>query len=111
VPIGDLDLTQRSAFVFGNELGGVSGVARNMADVEVTIPMAGFADSFNISVAAAITLYGAQRQRRHRFGSSGDLGESDVAHIRAVWYLKSVRESRLHVERALADGYGSIGIE
>jgi tRNA (guanosine-2'-O-)-methyltransferase len=111
VPIGDLDLTQRSAFVFGNELGGVSDVARNMADVEVTIPMAGFADSFNISVAAAITLYGAQRQRRHRFGSSGDLGESDVAHIRAVWYLKSVRESRLHVERALADGYGSIGIE
>ena len=77
----------------------------------VTIPMAGFADSFNISVAASITLYEAQRQRRLRFGKSGDLSESDKRRIRAVWYIKSVRESRLHIERALANGYGSTGTE
>ncbi|MEN8239751.1 MAG: RNA methyltransferase, partial [Actinomycetota bacterium] len=110
VPIGDVDLTQRSALVFGNELEGVSDEARQMADVAATIPMAGFADSFNISVAAAVTLYEAQRQRRDRFGTSGDLSESDIARIRAVWYLKSVRASRLHIERALADSYGSTGI-
>jgi len=109
LPIGDVDLVQPSAFVFGNELEGVSDEARGMADAVVTIPMAGFADSFNISVAAAIMLYEAQRQRRQRFGRTGDLSESDLARIRAVWYLKSVRESRLHIERALADGYGSTG--
>ena len=111
VPIGEVDLSQRTAFVFGNELEGVSQAARRMADLAITIPMTGFADSFNISVAAAITLYEAQRQRRLRFGKSGDLDEAERARIRAVWYLKSVRESRLHIERALADGYGSTGIE
>jgi tRNA (guanosine-2'-O-)-methyltransferase len=111
LPIGEVDLTQRSAFVFGNELDGVSRAARRMADIAVTIPMAGFADSFNISVAAAITLYEAQRQRQLRFGTRGDLSASDLERIRAVWYLKSVRESRLHIERALADGYGATGIE
>ena len=111
VPIGDIDLTQRSAVVFGNELEGVSQAASSMADAAVTIPMAGFGDSFNISVAAAITLYEAQRQRTLRFGRSGNLSDPDLARIRAVWYLKSVRESRLHIERALEDGYGSTGIE
>jgi tRNA (guanosine-2'-O-)-methyltransferase len=110
IPIGEIDLTQRCAFVFGNELEGVSDLARTGADVAVTIPMAGFADSFNISVAAAVALYEAQRQRKRRFGTTGDLCDSDMTRIRAVWYLKSVRESRLHVERALADGYGSTGI-
>jgi len=105
VPLNGLDLTQRSAFVFGNELEGVSDVAREDADVAVTIPMAGFADSFNISVAAAVTLYEAQRQRSQRFGRIGDLSPADIARIRAVWYLKSVRESHRHIERALADGY------
>ena len=105
-PIGDVDLSQRLAFVFGNELEGVSLQALEMADIAVTIPMSGFADSFNISVAVAITLYETQRQRRTRFGGSGDLSESEMARIRAVWYLKSVRESRFHVERSIAERYG-----
>jgi tRNA (guanosine-2'-O-)-methyltransferase len=79
--------------------------------VSVTIPMAGFADSFNISVAVAITLYEAQSQRASRFGGNGDLSDSARARIRAVWYMKTVRESRLHIERALAGRYGSTGIE
>ena len=108
-PIDQVDLTQRCAFVFGNELAGVTQRVRRMADNAVTIPMAGFADSFNISVAAAIALYEARRQRIDRFGRSGDLDGSDMERIRAVWYMKSVRESRLHIERALAGGYGSTG--
>ncbi len=110
VPIGEADLTCRTAFVFGNEMEGISREARATADGAVTIPMEGFADSFNISVAAAITLYEAQRQRRRRFGTTGDLSRRDKARIRAVWYCKSVREPRLHIERALARGYGSTGI-
>jgi tRNA (guanosine-2'-O-)-methyltransferase len=110
VAIGETDLTLRTAFVFGNELEGISAEARSMADAAVTIPMSGFADSFNISVAASIVLYEAQRQRRQRLGRTGDLSDVDLARTRAVWYLKSVRESRLVVERALADGHGLTGI-
>jgi tRNA (guanosine-2'-O-)-methyltransferase len=80
-----------------------------MADAGIAIPMSGFADSFNISVGAAITLYEARRQRERRFGSNGDLSESDLARMRAVWYLKSVRESDLVVGRGLAERHGPAG--
>ena len=110
VAIGETDLTRRTAFVFGNELEGISAEARSMADGAVTIPMSGFADSFNISVAASIVLYEVQRQRKQRLGRTGDLSEVDLERTRAVWYLKSVRESRLVVERARADGHGPTGI-
>ncbi len=109
VPVHEMDLTDRVALVFGNELEGVSEQARRLADDRVTIPMAGFAESFNVSVAAAIVLYEARRQRIERGRSPGTLGDEAMARVRAVWYLKSVRGSRLLVERALRDGYGAAG--
>lgn len=107
--VDETDLTQRTALVFGNELEGITPDARALADAAVTIPMSGFADSFNISVAASVVLYEAQQQRERRYGSSGDLSESDVERIRAVWYLKSVRASHLVVERGLAVRHGTVG--
>lgn len=60
----DADLTGRVAVVLGNEAGGLSEAWRG-ADVEaVRLPMAGVADSLNVSVAAAVLLYEAWRQRR-----------------------------------------------
>ena len=108
-PIAETDLSQRVALVFGNELAGVSRRAEELADVRMTIPMTGFAESFNVSVAASIALYEARKSRRTRYGLGGRLGDIERATVRAVWYLKSVRESRLVVERALRDGYESAG--
>jgi tRNA (guanosine-2'-O-)-methyltransferase len=108
-PIEETDLSERVALVFGNELAGVTHLAEELADVRTTIPMAGFAESFNVSVAASIALYEARRMRRGRLGSGSGLDETVRATVRAVWYLKSVRESRLIVERALRDGYKSAG--
>jgi len=76
VGIGQADLTQRTAFVFGNELEGISDEARSLSDAAITIPMSGFADSLNISVAVSIVLYEAQRQRERRLGRTGDLSEA-----------------------------------
>jgi len=104
-PLYETDLSDRVALVFGNELDGVSDVARRFADVTVTIPMLGFGESFNISVAASVILSEAVRQRTERFGTSGDLGDETMQRIRAVWYMKSVREARLLLERAIDDGY------
>jgi tRNA (guanosine-2'-O-)-methyltransferase len=58
-----LDLAQPTALLFGNEDEGVSPEALAMSDGNFTIPQMGFAESLNISVACAVTLYEAYRQR------------------------------------------------
>ncbi len=58
-----LDLMQKTAFVFGNEHTGVSDEAAALADASVVIPMMGMIQSLNVSVACAVTLYEALRQR------------------------------------------------
>lgn len=64
VDLIDLDLTQPTALVFGNEMRGVSAEALAGADGAVTIPMQGMIESLNISVACAVCLFEAMRQRR-----------------------------------------------
>ncbi|HET9017321.1 MAG TPA: RNA methyltransferase [Thermomicrobiaceae bacterium] len=60
----DLDLTAPVALVFGNEQRGVTDEALAGADGSVVIPMMGMVRSLNISVACAVSLYEALRQRR-----------------------------------------------
>ncbi len=52
----DFDVTKKSAFVFGAEAEGVSETVMENADGFLKIPMVGFTESLNISVAAAIIL-------------------------------------------------------
>lgn len=59
----DMDLTQKCLIVLGNENRGVSKEAAELADEKYYIPMRGMVQSLNVSVAAAVTLYEAQRQR------------------------------------------------
>jgi tRNA (guanosine-2'-O-)-methyltransferase len=59
----EIDLTQPVALVFGNEHSGVSEEIRNLADGNFIIPQAGIIRSLNISVACAVTLYEAYRQK------------------------------------------------
>lgn len=59
----ELDLTKKVALVFGNEHRGISDEAEEFADTIFYIPMHGMVQSLNISVAAAVTLYEAMRQR------------------------------------------------
>ena len=63
VSLYDLDLTQKVALVFGNEHRGVSEEAAAKADGNFLIPMLGMIQSLNVSVAAAVSLYEALRQR------------------------------------------------
>jgi tRNA (guanosine-2'-O-)-methyltransferase len=63
VSLFDVDLTQPVALVFGNEHDGVSEEARNAADGNVIIPQVGMIQSLNISVACAVSLFEAMRQR------------------------------------------------
>ncbi|HEY6906632.1 MAG TPA: RNA methyltransferase, partial [Ignavibacteriaceae bacterium] len=61
--IYELDLTEKVALVLGNEHRGVSEDAAKMADETFMIPMYGMVQSLNVSVAAAVVIYEALRQR------------------------------------------------
>ena len=58
-----IDFTRPTAVVVGAELEGVGEQAAALADGHVIIPMLGMVESLNVSVATAILLYEAQRQR------------------------------------------------
>jgi tRNA (guanosine-2'-O-)-methyltransferase len=60
----DLDYTRPTALLVGTELFGVSEAALQEADEQVRIPMVGMTQSLNVSVACAIVLYEAMRQRQ-----------------------------------------------
>ena len=63
IDLYDLDLTEKVAIVMGNEHRGISDEVAELADEMFYIPMRGMIQSLNVSVAAAVTLYEAQRQR------------------------------------------------
>jgi len=78
--VQDFDISTPFALVFGTELEGVSQTVMEEADEFVKIPMYGFTESFNISVAAAISLYDLSRRLR----------ESEIA-----WHLSSEEEREI----------------
>jgi len=58
-----LDYTQPTCILLGAERWGVSEEAAALADGHIVIPMLGMVQSLNVSVAAAVILFEAQRQR------------------------------------------------
>jgi tRNA (guanosine-2'-O-)-methyltransferase len=65
VSLYDMDFTQPTALVFGNEHAGVSDEAIALADGNFLIPQVGMIQSLNISVACAVSLYEVFRQRQN----------------------------------------------
>lgn len=83
----DLAQHPRVAIVFGNEHKGISDEMTARADGVYRIPMVGFVESLNVSVASAITLYVAARARQ------GDLSEEDRAATLARYLMSQVRDA------------------
>ena len=63
VDFRDVDYTAPTAVLLGTELHGLSEEAAAAADARVAVPMLGAVESLNVSVAAAVILYEAERQR------------------------------------------------
>ena len=93
IPIEEIDFTKPTALVFGNEQHGVTEGMLCEADQRCIIPMGGFVQSFNISVAAAIGLYHAYKDRLTRQGFHGDLSEPELIALRAEYYYKSIKQA------------------
>ncbi|KAK9090783.1 hypothetical protein Sjap_023960 [Stephania japonica] len=66
VCVYDMDWSQPTAIVVGNESRGISSEALKLADLHCSIPMKGMVDSFNVSVAAGILMHHAVSNRNSR---------------------------------------------
>ena len=60
----DVDYTRPTCIVMGNERDGISEAVAHHADAHIIVPMVGMVQSLNVSVATAVILFEAQRQRR-----------------------------------------------
>lgn len=101
IPISECDFSSPTAIVLGSEGLGASEEVLEMADQNIIIPMSGFTQSFNISVAAAITFYHAKQDKLQRTGYFGDLTDEQKKILIANYYLRSVPDSELKLEEIL----------
>lgn len=86
VNLYDLNLTEKCVIVMGNEHRGVSEEAAEKCDKKIYIPMHGMIQSLNVSVATAVILYEAQRQRLDAgMYEKSELQESEIEKIIDDW--------------------------
>ncbi|MGD0591132.1 MAG: TrmH family RNA methyltransferase [Bacteroidota bacterium] len=85
----EIDMTKKTAFVVGNEHEGVSLEAAHLADGIVQIPMFGMIQSLNVSVATAVILFEAVRQRiAAGYYAKARLSDVDLAKLLKEWAMK-----------------------
>ncbi len=85
--IDTLDWSKPHAIVLGNEKDGVSDEMKSLCDGTFRIPMLGFSQSFNISVAAALIFYRAHLEVR-KLGGQSLLSEKERNQVLANYYLR-----------------------
>lgn len=88
VAIDEFDFSQPSALVLGNEKNGVSPEMVEAADACVVLPMKGFVQSFNISVAGALALWHIMKDREKR-GGHADLTTKQQQILKAYYYMRT----------------------
>lgn len=100
----DLD-RGKAALLFGTELNGLTSRAVELADEYIRIPMVGFTESYNISVSAAVILYGLRKRLEH---SSLDwkLGAKEKTEIMLEWLRTSIKMAK-KIEKQFLKDYDS----
>ncbi|MBQ81350.1 MAG: rRNA methyltransferase [Crocinitomicaceae bacterium] len=88
-----LPIDKPLAIVMGTELTGISDKLMSQVDDYVEIPMYGFSESFNVSVAASIAL-NRVRTRIEEAGVNNGLSEEEKQKLRMVWAFKTVKDAK-----------------
>ncbi|MEI6866303.1 RNA methyltransferase [Flavicella sp.] len=96
--VGDFDITKKSAFVFGVEKEGISDMMMEQADGYLKVPMYGFTESLNVSVAAAIVLQEVSARVRKSDVEWG-LKSEETDEIYLSWLKKSIKSIDTILER------------
>ena len=87
----DFEPREKSALLFGNELEGLGKEALELADEFLYIPMYGFTESLNISVAAATCLYEIRKKIMNTPPEMWQLSDDQKASLLHQWVRKSVK--------------------
>ena len=86
VSLYEINFTESVALVFGNEHSGVSDEVRALADGNFIIPQMGIIQSLNISVACAVSIYEAHRQKKQAgHYQQASLPKSRMNELMAEW--------------------------
>ena len=88
-PLHEIDFSGKTALVLGNEKEGVTPEMVAAADERVIIPMTGFVQSFNISVAGALCLYHIAQDRLKRRGTNASLTNEEKGILQAIYYMRT----------------------
>jgi tRNA (guanosine-2'-O-)-methyltransferase len=102
----DFDVTKKSAFVFGVEAEGVSDYVKEQADGFLKIPMVGFTESLNISVAAAIILQDVTTKLRDS-DINWQLSQKEKDDLYFDWVkktIKNVEKIEKHYQQNIESG-------
>ena len=95
----------KAALLFGTELNGLSERALGLADEYLQIPMAGFTESYNISVSAAIVLY-TMRKRLEASSLPWRLAHEEKQELLLKWLRNSIKMSE-QIENKFIKDYHS----
>lgn len=89
-PLSDVDVSGPVALVLGNEHKGISQDVVDLCDERVYLPMDGFVQSFNVSVAGALAFQDIARRKRAAHGSTGDLSSAEQLLLRAEYAVRTL---------------------
>ncbi len=96
----DFQIKESVALIFGTEWKGVSDNFLNFCDETLAIPMYGFTQSFNVSVAAAICCYDL-KQKLEKSGIHHQLSEEKRLELMIKWAVNSIPSGELILEKFL----------
>lgn len=103
-PITEIDFTKPTALVFGNEKEGISPEMISQADHLMIIPMYGFVQSFNISVAASLCFFHSCLERRKSLEAVGDLTLKEQSVLKAVYAARTLDSAADQLKRLTGEG-------
>lgn len=96
--LDSFDITKPSALFFGTERDGLSEEVLQKADGFLKIPMAGFTESLNISVSAAIIIQNLM-SRLHKSDINWQLTEAEILEKRFLWAKNTIKDIKRIEER------------
>ena len=96
--LDDFDISKPSALFFGTERDGLSEEVLQNADGFLKIPMAGFTESLNISVSAAIIIQNLM-SRLHKSDIKWQLSEEEILEKRLQWAKNTIKDIKRIEER------------
>ncbi len=100
--IHNFDITKKSAFFLGAEKTGISDVVMEEADDYISMPIYGFTESYNVSVANAILLHELINRLR-KSEVNWHLSDFERKELMLDWTLKSIVSSHLIAEKFLSE--------